>query len=151
MGGTILPSLPPLADDHMVTVCGECYRRRCIIARSYRQYCKARQENATAPTAQLRVEILRSLELEHPSYWRAEADDDPDMPKSIEDVRELAAHRRGKETPGFTPEENASMFGGYLTEQLGLDRKQCRDILRDVWPEAAAAIDKWLPETERAS
>lgn len=143
---TILPSLPPLADAHLVTVCSECHRRCCILAQSYRMYCKARRDNAATSTEPIRVELLRAMALEHPSYWRAEATDDPDMPKCIEDVKELAVHQRdgalNKPEAGWTFEQRASLFAGYLTEELGLDHEQCRDAVRDVWPEAAEALER---------
>jgi hypothetical protein len=72
------------------------------------------------------------------------------MPKCIEDVRDLSAQQRKEalEKPkgGWTFEERARLHAGYLTYQLGLDMEQCRDAIRDVWPEASAAIDAVLKE-----
>lgn len=136
--GTILPSLPPLPDDHLVSVCAFCRRRSCVLARNYRHYCQARRDNPHTNTEQIPLARLRELALEHPSYWRAEEGDDPDMPKSIEDVKELAEHQRARH------HNEPELFAGYLTEQLGLDQAQCRDVLAGVWPEASAAIAKWM-------
>lgn len=101
--------------------------------------------SAEAETVGVPVKVLRAGKAEHESYWSHEDGDDLDMPKSIEEVAALAAHDRKKaiEKPeaGWTFQERARLFAGYLTEELGLDSEQCRDAIRDVWPEAAEAIE----------
>jgi hypothetical protein len=138
MSGTILPSLPPLADDYVVAVCSACKFRFCLLER---KRCDARKNGDAGELKFTVAELRASGSQEHHSYWRAETDDDPDMPKCIEDVVDLAGHMLAKPTPGFTADENARLFAGYLTEQLGLDPEQCRDAIRGVWPEAAEAIE----------
>lgn len=148
--GTILPSLPPLADDVIVTVCASCNRRCCLLHGGKRR-CAARKAVVDFGTVERTVGQLRARpQPEHYSYWRAKEGDDPDMPKCIEDVKDLTAQQRKealeKPEAGWTFEERARLHAGYLVHQLGLDPEQCRDAIRDVWPEAAAAIDAVLKE-----
>jgi hypothetical protein len=148
--GTILPSLPPLPDDELITVCASCNNRCCIFFGGKRR-CDARKADANFGTVERTVAQLRAVpQPEHHSYWRHEEGDDPDMPKCIEDVRDLSAQQRkearAEPVIGFSFEERSRLHAGYLTYQLGLDMEQCRDILRDVWPEASAAIDAVLKE-----
>ena len=142
--GIILPSLPPLSDDFVVTVCAACRFRFCLLGC---KRCDARKNGDPGETKATVAELRAAGSQEHYSYWRAEPGDDFDMPKCIEDVKELAVTMRDRK-PIFPPDEEPGVFAGYLTEALGLDREQCRDAIRDVWPEAAAAIDKWM---EKAS
>lgn len=150
--GIILPSLPPLADNYLVSVCAACKFRFCVLGC---KPCAARREKPSLGWLSLTVAELRaSGSQEHHSYWRCEPGDDLDMPKSVEDVAELAAHDRdravNKPDPRWTLEERASLFAGYLTEQLGLNPEQCRDAIRTAYPEAAAAIDKYLVDLAAA-
>lgn len=142
MRGTILPSLPPIADDFVVTVCAACKFRFCLLER---KRCDARK-NGDPGTLRFTVAELRaSGSQEHYSYWRSQPGDDLEMPKCIEDVKDLAAHFRDRPDNesfakvGMIP---ADTFAGYLTEQLGLDYEQCRDALKDVWPEASESIER---------
>ncbi len=143
--GIILPSLPPLADDVSVTVCASCRNRCCLFFRGKRR-CLARNTDENHGTVQRFVGELRALpHPEHESYWRRQPGDDPDMPKCVEDIIEEAKRLQAK--PCFEdPKDEAQVFAGYLVTQLGLDAEQCRDVLRDVWPEASAAIDEVLKE-----
>jgi hypothetical protein len=143
--GTILPSLPPLADDCVVAVCAACKFRFCLLER---KRCAARKNGDPGQLEFTVAELRASGSQEHHSYWSAQPGEDSDMPKSIEDVKELTEHQRNsainKPENGWTLEERASLHAGYLTEQLGLDPEQCRDAIREVWPEAAEAIDKYM-------
>jgi len=138
VSGSILPSVPPLADDYVVTVCAACKFRFCLLEH---KRCAARKNGDPGELQFTVAELRASGSQEHASYWRAQVGDDRDMPKCIEDVVDLAGHMLRKPAPGFTSEEHARLFAGYLTEQLGLDPEQCRDAIREVWPEAAEAIE----------
>ena len=133
MSGTILPSLPPLADNHLVMVCIWCVKRCCLVQPHLR--CPARMRSADAETVQLQVKVLRAGKAENETL---------DMPKCIEEVTELAATMRDRpynadfEKAGMIP---AVTFAGYRIEELGLDPEQCRDAIREVWPEVSEAIE----------
>lgn len=137
--GTMLPHRQPVDDDHLVTVCASCERACCYLER-FR--CDARKNGAT-DTTERRMGWLRAAAKEHHSYWYAKPGDDPDMPKSIEDLQELAAHQRQDKSlidKRYLPPD-PDMFAGYIIHELGLDATQCRDVLKDVWPEASKSID----------
>jgi hypothetical protein len=143
--GTILPSLPPLADELVIEVCSACLKRCCWLGDRRWFQCPA-AIGGTATTSNLAIAKLRELALEHHSFWRANKGDDHDMPKCVEDLANLATYDRKKaiEKPEkcWTLEERARLFAGYLTEQLGLDPEQCRDAVRDIWPECSEAIEQ---------
>lgn len=142
MSGTILPSLPPLADDYVVTVCAACKFRFCLLGCVR---CDSRKNGDPGETTFTVAELRASGSLEHHSYWRIQPGDDFEMPKSIEDVKELVTNQRDKSRsnplPGWSYEEHARTCAGYLIEQLGLDEEQCRDAIRDIWPELSEAIE----------
>lgn len=141
----ILRSLPPLADDYLVEVCEACNFRHCLLDL---RRCKTRREGPTGKVAFTVAELRASGSKEHHSYWRSQPGENFDMPHGVDDLRELAESQRKKhvEKPeGWTLEENASLFACYITEaELGIHRGQARNIIRDVYPEAAAAIEKYL-------
>jgi hypothetical protein len=146
--GTILPSLAPLADDYVVAVCAACKFRFCLLEC---KRCDARKNGDPGELEFTVAELRASGSQEHHTYWRSKPGEDFDMPHCIEDVAELAAHQRKKAIekpePGWTLEERARMFAGYLTQgELGLDEAQVRDAIREAWPEAAAALDGWILE-----
>lgn len=143
---TVLPSLPPLADDYVVAVCSACRMRSCLLEC---RRCDTRK-NGDPGELKLTVADLRASGLkEHHSYWRSQPGEDFDLPHGVDDLRELAEFQRKRHTDevlkGWTLEESAALFAGYVTEaELGIHRGQARNILRSAYPEAAAAIEKWL-------
>lgn len=143
---TVLPSLPPLADDYRVSVCAACKARFCLLER---KRCDSRKNGDPGQVELTVAELRASGSKEHHSYWRSQPGENFDMPHGIDDLRELAEHQRKQhvEKPfaGWSLEEQASLFASYVTEaELGIHRGQARNVLRDVYPEAAATIEKWL-------
>lgn len=144
---TVLPYLPPLADDYVVAVCAACKFRFCLLGCGKR--CSARKSGDPGQVELTVAELRASGSKEHQSYWRSQSGENHDSPHGVDDLRELAEQQRKQHTEkpfeGWTLEEHASLFAGYITEaELGLHRGQARNIIRDVYPEAAAAIEKWL-------
>lgn len=138
--GKVLPHREQLSDDHLVTVCASCERACC---HQDRFRCDARK-NGAAATTERRLGWLRASAKEHHSYWYSKPGDDNETPKSIEDLKELAVNQRDDKRDPPAPEfamDRADMFAGYIIHELGLDATQCRDVLKDVWPEASKSID----------
>ncbi len=143
----VLPSLPPLSEDYVVGVCAACRFRFCLLGCGKR--CAARKSGDPGQLELTVAELRASGSREHHSYWRSQTGENHDLPHGVDDLRELAANQRKKhsENPfaGWYLEEHASLFAGYITAaELGINRGQARNILRDVYPEAAAAIEKYL-------
>lgn len=146
MPGTILPSLPPLADDHVVTVCAACKFRFCLLDC---KRCDTRKNGDPGQVELTVAELRASGSQEHHSYWRSNPGENFDMPHGVDDLRELAEQQRKEHTErpfeGWSIEESASLFAGYITEaELGIHRGQARNVIREAYPEAAAAIEKWI-------
>lgn len=142
----VLPSLPPLADDYRVAVCAACKMRSCLLE-CHR--CASRKNGDPGQLEFTVAELRASGSKEHHSYWRSQPGENFDLPHGVDDLRELAEFQRKRHTEetakGWTLEESASLFAGYVTEaELGIHRGQARNILRAAYPEAADAIDKWL-------
>lgn len=143
---TVLPFLPPLADDYRVAVCAACKMRSCLLE-CHR--CASRKNGDTGQIEFTVAELRASGSEEHHSYWRSQPGENFDLPHGVDDLREMAEQQRKRHTEemvkGWTLEESASLFAGYVTEaELGIHRGQARNVIRDVYPEAAAAIENYL-------
>jgi hypothetical protein len=114
-------------DESTVLVCSACLRATCL---SGRFLC----ENATVASSTTRtVAQLRELEREHPSWWKL---GDSETPRDADDVRDLAIWNLTNRN-GLHPD----IFVEYLVANCGLDALMVRNVLRDVWPEAAALVE----------
>jgi hypothetical protein len=142
----VLPSLPPLADDYRIAVCAACKLRSCLLE-CHR--CATRKNGDPGQVEFTVAELRASGSQEHHSYWRSQPGENHDLPHGVDDLRELAEQQRKEHTEkpfaGWSLEEHASLFAGYVTEaELGIHRGQARNVLRAAYPEAADSIEKWL-------